>query len=104
MAFSANDLNCMISGIHLADDALDFRQLQADGDAKQNQDEVGDTRAEGDRGQHGRDLVPQQHRVAVRYEAILALPRALEVATLAEYVLTGGESTTALARCCIAPR
>ena len=35
---------------------------------------------------------------------ILALPRALEVATLAEYVLTGGESTTALARCCIAPR
>ena len=40
----------------------------------------------------------------VRYEAILALPRALEVATLAEYVLTGGESTTALARCCIAPR
>ena len=41
---------------------------------------------------------------SVRYEAILALPRALEVATLAEYVLTGGESTTALARCCIAPR
>ena len=39
----------------------------------------------------------------VPYDGGLTVPRALEVATLAEYVLTGGESTTALARCCIAP-